>query len=111
MTLSYHYIVNLTDGCIDNPAYNYFHSVYHLFISGSQVQVFDPTDADDAASETLFVGSRPHESEEAFLHFLDILYAVCFHKTLDAEREHGPCKPYLLPYSSQVGFSNTSRYS
>ena len=64
--------------------------------------MFDSADTDDPTPQKIYIGSRPHESEEAFLHFLDILYAVCFHRTLDAEREQGPMNPYLLPYSHQV---------
>ena len=75
---------------------------YSILLIHTQVQVFDDTEATDPTAQDMCIGSRPHESEEAFLHFLDMLYAVCFHKTLDAEKEHGSIKPLLPPYANQV---------
>ncbi len=67
----------------------------------AQVQVFDDSVEDDEPA-MLCVGGRPHESEAAFLDFLETMFAVCFHKYLDAEKEQGPRLPLLGPYIKQV---------
>ena len=50
------------------------------------------------------VGSRPFESEELYLQFLDTLFAVAFSKHLDAENDphYKASIPYLAPFFNKV---------
>lgn len=51
-----------------------------------------------------FVGSRPFESTEDYLKFLDMFYAVSFTKIVDAERASatGPEMPLLLQFAADI---------
>ena len=47
-------------------------------------------------NETLHIGSRPFESEEAYLKFIDEFYAISFNKLIDKEVE-GQSETHKLP--------------
>ena len=77
-----------------------------------EVFVFDPETEEkereavsssgrDASYGIEFIGSRPFESEDSYLEFLDVFYAVSFHKNLDAEeKEAAPAMPLLSASSA-----------
>ncbi len=74
-----------------------------------QVFLFDPGSetnkdqkSDMVQNGIVFIGSRPFESEGEYLHFLDMFYAVCLHREVDAEAQTGHLKPLLTEYSEEV---------
>ena len=82
------------------------------FKSFSQYVWLEPKDSEEAeqteekkiTSEELNIGSRPMESTETYLKFLDIFFAVCFSKLVDEEKESGvdPLKPLLQDFGAEI---------
>ena len=50
------------------------------------------------------IGSRPFETKQSYLEFLDRLYAICFTKAMQKESESGPTSvyPVLMPFASVI---------
>ena len=72
------------------------------FVFASHLEMDNANDFEDDGVGC--IGSRPFESTEEYLQFLDEFYAVSFHQIMDAEKEN-KCETstaLLLEYSDQI---------
>lgn len=54
--------------------------------------------------DTIYIGSRPFETKQSYLEFLDRFYAICFTKVVEKETESGRSSvyPLLMPFSKLI---------
>lgn len=67
--------------------------------------VFDEEGKPQGGVRQILLGSRPHESEEDFVLFLDDVFAICFSKQADEEAANqtaGATYPLLKTFAAQI---------
>lgn len=77
---------------------------YEEFIFSPEVEGDDTIPTSQSSSEKIFIGSRPFETKQSYLEFLDRFYAICFSSVVQKEAESGrkQTHPILMQFAKQI---------
>lgn len=81
-----------------------FYGQYDEFVFSPESENEDTGQSGMNSSGAICIGSRPFETKQSYLEFLDRFYAICFTKVVEKESESGRFQklPALMPFSKMI---------
>ncbi|XP_053394280.1 ciliogenesis and planar polarity effector 1-like isoform X3 [Mercenaria mercenaria] len=81
-----------------------FYSQYDEFVFCPETDVENTGQSGVNSAEAICIGSRPFETKQSYLEFLDRFYAICFTKVVEKESESGRSSmyPVLMPFAKII---------
>lgn len=81
-----------------------FYGQYDEFVFSAEVENENTLQSGMNSAEGIYIGSRPFETKQSYLEFLDRFYAICFTKIVEKESESGKSTlyPMLMPFAKTI---------
>lgn len=77
---------------------------YEEFVFGTEMDAEDTIPSGQSSPDGIYIGSRPFETKQSYLEFLDRFYAICFSSVVQKESEAGrkQMHPILMQFSKLI---------